>query len=188
MENQLTYAELFDALPIPVFVLDSDIRVIDLNQAAAEFCQGAKEDLRMRWGGDILHCLHASDVPESCGRGPLCHSCTIRDVVAKCLSGNTVRRRRIHAQLTRRDLNTGLDLLITASPISEPRRAQWVLLMVEDITEMSTLKDIIPICMNCKKIRDDEKLWHDVEAYFHQHAGVDFSHGLCPACRKALLP
>ncbi len=79
------------------------------------------------------------------------------------------------------------ELLLTASPVSDDHSGKLALLMVEDMTEVSTLKDLLPICMNCKKIRDDEKLWRDVDSYFHQHVGVDFTHGICPACRDALL-
>ena len=51
---------------------------------------------------------------------------------------------------------------------------------------MDALRGILPICANCKKIRDDKGDWHDVEAYIHDHSGADFSHGICPACAKEL--
>jgi hypothetical protein len=56
------------------------------------------------------------------------------------------------------------------------------LVIIEDITEISTLKSIIPMCMQCRKIRNDEQYWQTVEQYFHEHIGVDFSHGICPDC------
>ena len=182
----LTYRNLLDALPIPVFLVDGDIRIVDLNQAAADFCDGKKGDLRMRWGGEVLHCLHATDVPEGCGGGPSCSSCVIRGVVMTCLAGSAVRRRRFRMDIVQDEQRSKLELLLTASPMTDPDPAELALLMIEDITEVSTLKDIIPICMNCKKIRDDDKLWQDVDAYFHRYVGVDFSHGICPACRLQL--
>jgi hypothetical protein len=74
-----------------------------------------------------------------------------------------------------------LQVLITASPISDSDE-KLALLIVEDITEISTLKSIIPMCMKCRKIRNDEQYWQSVEQYFHEHAGIDFSHGICPKC------
>lgn len=50
------------------------------------------------------------------------------------------------------------------------------------LNEVHQLKGIIPICATCKKIRDDEGYWHQVEMYMHQQTGVDFSHGICPDC------
>ena len=49
-------------------------------------------------------------------------------------------------------------------------------------SEIKQLQDILPICAYCKKIRDDRNYWHDLEIYMHDHADVDFSHGVCPDC------
>lgn len=48
--------------------------------------------------------------------------------------------------------------------------------------DVRKLKSLLPICMYCKSIRDDDNYWQAVDAYVHQHAGTDFSHGICPAC------
>jgi CheY-like chemotaxis protein len=54
--------------------------------------------------------------------------------------------------------------------------------------EISKLRGILPICANCKKIRDDKGYWTRVETYIGEHAGTEFSHGLCPACAEELYP
>ncbi len=54
--------------------------------------------------------------------------------------------------------------------------------------EIKKLRGIIPICANCKNIRDDEGYWHQVESYLSSNAGVEFTHGICPQCRKKLYP
>ena len=56
------------------------------------------------------------------------------------------------------------------------------------ISEIKELKGIIPICSNCKKIRDDDGYWQKVENYIQTHSNAEFSHGLCPECRKNLYP
>jgi hypothetical protein len=80
-----------------------------------------------------------------------------------------------------------MELLITASPIASSDE-RLALLIIEDITEISTLKSIIPMCMKCRKIRNDEQYWQSVEQYFHEHIGVDFSHGICPECVDEFYP
>lgn len=50
--------------------------------------------------------------------------------------------------------------------------------------EIETLQGIIPICMYCKKIRDDAGYWHQVESYVSDHSRLQFSHGLCPDCER----
>jgi len=56
------------------------------------------------------------------------------------------------------------------------------------LKENKTLRGLIPICSNCKKIRDDEGYWHQVEVYVRDHSDADFSHGICPDCFKKLYP
>ncbi|HXC93741.1 MAG TPA: hypothetical protein VN652_06990 [Geobacteraceae bacterium] len=52
----------------------------------------------------------------------------------------------------------------------------------KSIAEIKTLRGFLPICANCKKIRDDYGLWTRVEEYISKHTEAEFSHGLCPDC------
>lgn len=56
------------------------------------------------------------------------------------------------------------------------------------LTEVKTLKGILPICASCKKIRDDQGYWQQVEAYLRTHTDADFAHGLCPSCMEIYSP
>ena len=50
--------------------------------------------------------------------------------------------------------------------------------------DIKALRDLIPICMHCKKVRNDEGYWTQVESYIGDHFHTDFSHGICPDCMK----
>ena len=52
------------------------------------------------------------------------------------------------------------------------------------LKEVKTLKGLIPICSHCKKIRDDQGLWNQLEAYLCHNSEAEFSHGICPECVK----
>lgn len=54
--------------------------------------------------------------------------------------------------------------------------------------EAKQLSSLLPICAECKKIRDDRGQWHEVEAYIRDHSDTSFSHGICPECTKKLYP
>ena len=54
----------------------------------------------------------------------------------------------------------------------------------EALAEIKTLKGFIPICASCKKIRDDEGYWNQLEAYISKHTDAVFSHGICPECAE----
>jgi hypothetical protein len=58
----------------------------------------------------------------------------------------------------------------------------------EALREVRELSGLIPICSSCKKIRDDEGYWSEVEVYMRQHSELDFSHSLCPECSARLYP
>jgi PAS domain S-box-containing protein len=48
--------------------------------------------------------------------------------------------------------------------------------------QIRTLQGLLPICMLCKKIKNDKGYWEVLEHYIHEHSDADFSHGLCPDC------
>ncbi len=49
-------------------------------------------------------------------------------------------------------------------------------------TQVKQLEAFLPICAYCKKIRDDQKYWQEIETYFNRENGTEFSHGICPDC------
>lgn len=56
------------------------------------------------------------------------------------------------------------------------------------LNEVKTLKGLIPICSSCKKVRNDDGYWDQIEKYIREHSEADFSHSLCPDCIKELYP
>ena len=56
------------------------------------------------------------------------------------------------------------------------------------LSEVKTLKGLIPICASCKKIRTDKGYWEQIEKYISEHSEAEFSHSICPECAKKLYP
>jgi AmiR/NasT family two-component response regulator len=56
------------------------------------------------------------------------------------------------------------------------------------LAQAKTLSGLLPICASCKKIRDDEGYWSQLETYIQEHFDIQFSHGLCPECANKLYP
>lgn len=56
------------------------------------------------------------------------------------------------------------------------------------LSEVKTLRSLLPICANCRKVRDDEGLWTQLDAYLSIHTDTRFSHGLCPDCMRKMYP
>lgn len=67
--------------------------------------------------------------------------------------------------------------------IRHAHERQKLLQKLQDaLDEVKTLRGFLPICMYCKKIRDDEGYWQGLERYITEHSDAQFSHGICPAC------
>ena len=58
----------------------------------------------------------------------------------------------------------------------------------EDLAEVNKLSGLLPICASCKKIRNEEGNWNQIEEYLSDRSEVKFSHGVCPECAKNLYP
>ncbi len=65
--------------------------------------------------------------------------------------------------------------------------ADRVKALEEAASHIKTLQGILPICMYCHKIRDDQETWTRLEEYITEHTDVSLSHGLCPECRPRFL-
>jgi len=55
------------------------------------------------------------------------------------------------------------------------------------LDSIKVLKGLLPICMYCKKIRDDGDYWHQIESYIHEHTEAGFTHSICPECRETIV-
>lgn len=56
------------------------------------------------------------------------------------------------------------------------------------LNEVKTLSGLLPICAHCKKIRNDNGYWQQLESYLHEHSGAQFSHSICRDCAKKYYP
>jgi two-component system CheB/CheR fusion protein len=102
--------------------------------------------------------------------------------------------RRIMLLNARRVAREGSELIllavedITARRMAEEERDKIHLDHVEALSKVKKLAGMLPICANCKKIRNDKGYWEQIEAYISDHSEAEFSHGICPECAGTLYP
>jgi YesN/AraC family two-component response regulator len=58
----------------------------------------------------------------------------------------------------------------------------------EALSRVKLLSGMLPICSSCKKIRDDQGYWEQIEVYIKEHSEAEFTHGICPDCVRKLYP
>lgn len=71
---------------------------------------------------------------------------------------------------------------------SEQERENLIERLQEYVARVKALSGLIPICSSCKRVRNDEGFWSQLELYISEHSDAEFSHGLCPECAKKLYP
>ncbi|MBF0476201.1 MAG: hypothetical protein HQK59_10270 [Deltaproteobacteria bacterium] len=71
---------------------------------------------------------------------------------------------------------------------AEEERKRLVIELQEALNKVKLLSGMLPICAACKKIRDDQGYWTQIESYIRKHSEAQFTHGICPDCAKRLYP
>jgi len=71
--------------------------------------------------------------------------------------------------------------------LREREKEQLIAWLSESLDNIKTLKGLIPICARCKKVRDDDGFWQQVEHYVKARSEVEFTHGICPDCGKEMM-
>jgi nitrogen fixation/metabolism regulation signal transduction histidine kinase len=180
---------MLDAMPLSVFVVDAELSIVEMNATARREFAGAGEGVRYRSrGGQAWDCLSGLCGEDGCGTGAACRYCVIRDAVAAVADGKEAFRRKFTTQVLRDGQETEAHLLVTVNALPAEVAEGLFLLTLEDVTELVTLRGLVPICSHCKKIRNDDDFWEHIETYLKHHLDVDFSHGICPDCLQEHYP
>ncbi|HET6452575.1 MAG TPA: PAS domain S-box protein, partial [Spirochaetia bacterium] len=77
---------------------------------------------------------------------------------------------------------------VTVRRQAETEREHLIGELQAALADIKTLRGLLPICMSCRKIRDDSGYWQNLEQYVEEHTEVQFSHGLCEDCLRRLYP
>lgn len=172
---------IFEAIPIPAFIVNEDVQILDLNEAAEKFCGQTFNMVFRRRGGEVLGCLHSLEKADGCGQAEACHGCVIRNSVKYSLGGNRVNHRLVRLQQSHGLEVKEIEVLVTASALDHQDEPA-ALLILEQIPGLSAMREPIPFCMHCKKVWDEEQYWMEVDAYLQQRDGLCFARALCPVC------
>jgi PAS domain-containing protein len=75
---------------------------------------------------------------------------------------------------------------ITMRKVLEGERERLIAELKKALGEVRALEELLPICANCKKVRDDQGYWSQIDVYLQTRAAVEFTHGICPECDAKL--
>jgi len=77
---------------------------------------------------------------------------------------------------------------ITERKAAEAERERLIWELQDALGRVKTLSGLLPICASCRRIRDEQGAWHNLEIYIRKHTEAEFSHGICPECQRNLYP
>ncbi len=189
--------DITDSLGEGVYVLNSLGNVTFMNPEAERLIGWTEQELLHKNIHDIVHNRRAD------GRSLLFEDCGMQQVIESgklfystdevfVKKDGTVFPVAVHSAPLLE--NSKVIASVTAfSDISarrqlEKEREQLIAELQQALTDIKTLHGIVPICASCKKIRDDQGAWHQMEVYISKHTNAQFSHGICKDCAKRLYP
>jgi PAS domain S-box-containing protein len=195
---QESYALLKSVVESPkevvIFALDRHYRYIAFNK-------NHQRTMKHIWGVDITlgnSMLEYIKDPEDCLKAKYNFDRTLSGESFTLVEayGDTALERRYYEDIYNPILDgngnvIGLTLFLT--DITERRlaaleREQLIAELQQALADVKTLSGMLPICSNCKKIRDDKGYWDQIESYISKYSDAVFSHSICPECAKKLYP
>ena len=190
-KSEQRFQDFMDNSPTAAFIKDDYGRFLYVNRQLAEaFSRPASE-----WLGRTVQELFSNEVARDLEENDLSvfnqGSGHVFEEAAPDASGAT-RYWLSHKFLLHDGAGSpqlgGIAFDITERKRAEHERERLVADLQEALAQVKTLKGFLPICASCKNIRDDEGYWQQIESYLCDHADVEFTHGICPACLEKLYP
>lgn len=130
--DQGLHQAVFEAMPMALFVVDGDVNVLEYNAAAGRLAGEAKRSTLRRRGGEVLHCIHATESPEGCGHSAACRDCVIRNSVQAAARGEPVTRQWAPVELSVNGTILRANLEVSCLPFNFGRQA-FILLMLDGL-------------------------------------------------------
>jgi len=172
-------ALVVDGMRNALLVLDLDDRIIDMNPAAEALLQcdmantlGQSVNAVLYGRCEVLkHRAGEDDLSEEI-RIAQDHDVRYYDLRTSVLTGKdgrpSGRVMTLHDVTDRKNADTERERLIAE--------------LQDALEEVRTLSGLLPICASCKRIRDDDGYWRQLEEYLSEHSNAEFTHGICPDC------
>jgi len=186
-ESEVRLKTVLDTIQAGIVVIDPETHIIvGINAAAGKMVGTPREQIL----GSVCHEHICPADKGQCPITDLGQSLENAEQVLLTASGKRVPilKTVVSVVLAGREhlLESFLD--ITERKQAEEERERLIGELQEALAKVKTLSGLLPICASCKRIRDDQGYWQQIEAYIRDHSEAEFSHSVCPECAKKLYP
>jgi PAS domain S-box-containing protein len=188
-ESEEKFRNYVERAPDGVFIVDDTGRYLEANESACRITGYSKEEIERKSIRDLLAEESLKDglnhfhklMETGAAASDLWH--VQKDGSKLCLTVNAVKLSTVRFLGFCKDITERKQAEQTLRNAAEERE-KLIQELQYALDHIKTLKGLIPICANCKKIRDDEGFWRQVEGYISAHSDAQFTHGVCPECAE----
>ncbi len=179
----------FDSITDFVSVHDKDFKFVRVNKALSRFLNKNPQELLGKYCYEVIH--GTKEPWENCphNKALSAHE-TVTEIIDDSHVGVPLQVRCSPCFFKNGELAGTVHIARDISSQLEEERAKEK--MIADLNaalaKVKKLSGLLPICASCKKIRDDQGYWTQIESYLKQHSEAEFSHGICPQCMRKLYP
>lgn len=193
-ESQKYYESIFESIGNSIIIVDEESKIITMNKKTEEYFGYKKEELSGQKIEKLIpsryrkkHLQLRTEYAKSPQNRPMGMG---RELLAMKKDGSEV-----YVEVGLNPISTSRGKLVIATLIDisrrrklEEERDELFLDLKDALDNVKTLTGMLPICMNCKKVRDDKGYWEKVDSYIIKHSDATITHGLCPDCAEKLYP
>lgn len=183
-EQELRYKMLFEEALNPIFLADTRGNYREVNAAALQFLECQKEDLAEKGLSEFK--LANSRTNSSYPDNPLGVRCTVETEYRVDGRTKTLMLNMTPLKVGQDTLLVGIGQDITHYRQTEREQEALIRQLQDTLSHTKILRGLLPICANCKRIRDERGYWHSMERYISDRLDVRFTHGVCPECMRTL--
>jgi PAS domain S-box-containing protein len=163
------FRALFEDAPVGIVVVDRNMRIVDINDAYCKMLGYTEAEMMGRLIPDVTH-------PDDRQRDA--------EFVPLLLSGEVPRYKAEKRYIGKNGEVIWAEIAVTAL-LDKSGVSQYVFSMARNITDRRALQGMLPVCTSCKKVRDPQGLWNELETYLRTRAAAKVEETLCPECVRS---
>lgn len=175
--------QILNMMPVSTLVIDEELRVLYLNQAAQALMAERPPWLKVERCGDALLCVNALREGACCGQTEDCEDCVVRRIVLEACREQCLATGR--ALISRHDgaEERYLHALVRAQGF-ECEGLHLAALLVQDIPELVESTRVLRMCAWCHKVNVEDDVWEELPSFLDRQLSLGVSHGMCLECSQ----
>jgi PAS domain S-box-containing protein len=162
------FRAIFEDAPIGIVVVDGNMKIVDVNDAYCQMLGYTEAEMMGRYIPEVTH-------PDDRQRDA--------EFLPLLLAGEVPRYKAEKRYIGKSGAVIWAEIVVTAL-LDKSGVSQYAFSMARNITDRRALQGMLPVCTSCKKVRDPQGYWSELETYLRERATAKVEEALCPDCAR----